>query len=365
MRGGKAPGYTDFGIERHNKRRIGAEVTDMGAAFQYYPAHALRRHLGPRVTFEGHQGLVQGRHGCRLELSLDATLADHPDIGQPHAIGRQDSGEGMQQHLIHTERVGHGADMLAGRGTEAAQRVVGDVVAALGRDNLDGVGHVVDGNTQETFRHGLGRAPVTDILSQVRETLAHHTGVERRIATRPKDMRKHVRLDAPEHDIAVGHRKRATTAITGWTRISTRRVRPDTHARAVEMQDRATTGRHRMDAHHRRADAHPGDDVVLGTLICAIVVGDVGRGTTHVEADDLLEPRHARCTHGAHYPACGPREDRILTAKTVRVGESTIRLHEHQSTTFQLCGDARHVTPENGREVSIRHGGIATAHKLH
>ena len=64
----------------------------------------------------------------------------------------------MEKHPRHAERVRHRAGVLAGGAAETAQSVLADVVAALDRDLLDGVSHVLDGDGEESGRDLMGAA---------------------------------------------------------------------------------------------------------------------------------------------------------------------------------------------------------------
>jgi hypothetical protein len=78
------------------------------------------------------------------------------------------------------------------------------------------------------------------------------------------------------------------------------------------MQDRAAAGGHRVDAHHRRADADAGDLGVEGALVIAIIVSDIGGGAAHVEADDLVETGECCGLDHADDAARGSRQDGVL-----------------------------------------------------
>ncbi len=67
----------------------------------------------------------------RASARLDRLLAQRAHVGEAHAVGREHAGERMDEHARHAERVGDQAGVLAARAAEAAQRVFGDVVAAL------------------------------------------------------------------------------------------------------------------------------------------------------------------------------------------------------------------------------------------
>ena len=62
---------------------------------------------------------------------LQRLLAQRAHVGEPHPVRRQHAGERMDEHARHAERIGHEAGVLAAGAAEAAQRVLGHVVAAL------------------------------------------------------------------------------------------------------------------------------------------------------------------------------------------------------------------------------------------
>ena len=104
----------------------------------------------------------------------------------------------------------------------------------------------------------------------------------------------------------------------------------DPEARAVEDQDRAAAGRHGVDRHHRRAQAHARHLGLERALVGAGEVGDIGRGAAHVEGDDPLEPGERGDPHGADDAAGRPGQDRVLALEAPGVDQPAVRLHEHQ-----------------------------------
>ena len=88
----------------------------------------------------------------------------------------------MDQHRLDAERVGDEAGVLAAGAAEAVQRIFGDVVAALDRDLLDGVRHVLDGDVEEAVGDLLRRAAVADLCGELGEAGADGLGVERLVA---------------------------------------------------------------------------------------------------------------------------------------------------------------------------------------
>ena len=125
---------------------------------------------------------ARSRERVVAQRRLDRLLAAGPDLRQSHAVGGQQAGQRMDQHGLHAERVGDQAGVLAAGRAEAVERVLGDVVAALHRDLLDGVGHVLDGDADEAVGHFLGRAAVADLGGQLGESGAHGRLVERLVA---------------------------------------------------------------------------------------------------------------------------------------------------------------------------------------
>ena len=174
-----------------------------------------------------------------------------------------------------------------------------------------------------------------------------------------------VRLDFAEHDVGVGHGERPAAPVAGRTGVGAGAVRPDAVFRAVEMQDGAAAGRHGVNLHHRRAHPHPGDQGFERALVFAGIVGHVGRGAAHVEADQLAEAGHLRCAHRADDAAGRAGQDRILALEAPRVGEAAVRLHEHQPGIADLVGDPADIAAQDRREVGVDHRGVAAPHQLH
>ena len=159
----------------------------------------------------------------------------------------------------------------------------------------------------------------------------HDVGVQRLVLVAAEDRREEIGLQLAEHDIGVGDGERAAAAVAGRAGIGAGRIRTGAEAAGLEMQDRAAAGGDRVDAHHRRADAHAGDFGVEGALIVAVIVGDVGRGAAHVEADDLLEAGQLGGLDHADDAAGRAGQHRILALEHVGGGEAARRHHEHQA----------------------------------
>ena len=275
----------------------------------------------------------------------------------------------MQEDALHAQGVGHLAGMLATGAAEATQGVFGHVVAAMDGDFLDRAGHVLDRDGEEAFGHclgglGLGRLAL-DLGGELGEFLGHGLRVEGFVLVRPEDLGELLGQQLADHQVGVGHRQRPAPAIAGRARIGARRARPDPHSRPVEGQDRAAARRNGMDAHHRRAHAHPGDLGHEGALILAVVVRHIGRGAAHIEGDQPLDAGHGARLDGADNAARRAGQDAVLALEQGCLGEPAVGLHEQQPAAAEFGRDPVHIAPQDRRQIGVDHGGVAPADQLH
>ena len=286
--------------DRHLQRGVGAGIADMHPRLDRdaVVGHVLGAQLRPGLGAEsGHRRFQLGSDRF-VEGPLDRLLAQHPHVGEAHAIGRQDRGIGVDEDAADPQEVRHLAGVLRAGAAEAAQGVVRDVDAALDRDLLDRVGHVVVGDGEAAVRQLLGRAldagRLRDLVGQGGERGADHLGIQRPVGRGAEDVGEEVGQELADHQVGVGDGQRAAAAVAGRAGIGARTLGADPEALAVEADDRPAAGGHGVDLHHRRADADAGHLGVEGALEGAGIMGDVGRGATHVEADDLLQPGQGR-----------------------------------------------------------------------
>ena len=145
-------------IQRQRQAQVRPRRADVNALVNADPVRrdALRSDgladLG-RQRFEHRR-----RRGEVRQRAVELELAGGPDIRQPHAEGRQHPGEGVQEHLLHPQHIRHLAGVLPACAAKAVQRVAGDIVAALDRDFLDGVGHVLNRDAQKALGQLFGAA---------------------------------------------------------------------------------------------------------------------------------------------------------------------------------------------------------------
>ena len=277
--------------------------------------HTLRLNFLIRRLGKFSRYFLEGPARILPERLLDRLLADAADVGKPHAIGRQQRREWMDQHAGHAERVGNEASVLAASATETIERVARNVVTALHRDFLDRVRHVLDGDLDEAVGDLFGLAPVADLFRQRRERDADRLSVERLILTRPEYLGEEIGQKLPDHHIGVGDSQRPATPITLRAGIGAGRIRSDAKPRAVIMQDRATAGSDGVDQHHRRAHAHARDFGLEGALVFAGKMRHVGRGAAHVEADQPIEAGLPAGLCHADDAARRAGQDRVLAAE--------------------------------------------------
>ena len=360
---------------RHLESRVRPFVLEVQRACRADPLRrdALCRDLAAGSRLEPGMHGLDVRERARVEARLDGLLAQCAHVGEAHAVRREDAGERMDEYARHAERVGHRAGMLAAGAAEAAQRVLGDVVAALDGDVLDRIGHVLDRDLQEPIGDFLGGARKTrclrDFRSERRKLRPHHVGVERLVAVRAEHLREEPGIELADHHVAVGDGERPAAPVRRRPRVRARGLRADAKARAVERADRAAARRDRVDLHHRRAQPHARDLGDEGPLVLAGPVGDVGRRAAHVEADDAVEPGEPRDLDRADDATRGPRQDRVLALEAVRVGQPAGTLHELQPGTCTVAGelalDLRDVAGEDRRQVGVDHGRVAARDELH
>ena len=153
-------------------------------------------------------------------------------------------------------------------------------------------------------------------------------GVERQVGIRPEDVGKMVRNDLAQHDIAIRDRQRPAPPIAGRPRDRASRMRANLKARAVEGTNGSTPCGNRVDAHHRRADAHAGHHRFAFAFIMPGIVRHVGRRAPHVKADDMRNVRLRCGLRHSDNAACRPRQDRVLALEPVAAGKPAIGLHE-------------------------------------
>ncbi len=121
--------------------------------------------------------------------------------------------------------------------------------------------------------------------------------------------------DPPQHHVRIGDRGPIAFAVTGRPRIRAGRLR--THPQQASLIDagqRSSSRPHRMDIEHRDADGESIHAGFGGQARPAVGEAHVGRGASHVEAEDMREsagPGHSHCAHHAARRAGEDRAHRV------------------------------------------------------
>ena len=258
--------------------------------------------------------------------------------------------------------------MLAAGAAEAIERVARHVIAALHRNLLDRVRHVLDRDPDEAVGNLLGFSVAADFLRKRREAFAHGFVVERLVLSGTENVRKEFRDEFPRHHIRIGDGERSAAAIACRSRIGAGRVRADAKACAVEMQDRTAAGSDGVNAHHRRAHAHARDLGLERALVFAVEMRHVGRGAAHVEADYARKACFARGLRHRHHAAGGAGQDRVLALEQIGGGEPARGHHEHEArlrvASVKIFRNLPDISPQDRRQIRIHHRRVAAADQL-
>ena len=143
-----------------HQRRIGAVVADMHTLTNdNVPGlHALAQDLRAGIGCHLLEGRIERRARGWRKPQLDRPFAHRRQVGKPHAIRRQHTGIGVDVDARDAQLVGDQAGVLSAGAAKTLQGVMRDVIAACHRHLLDRIGHVLDGDLDETLRHFLRRS---------------------------------------------------------------------------------------------------------------------------------------------------------------------------------------------------------------
>ncbi len=233
------------------------------------------------------------------------------------------------------------------------------------RDLPDGVRHVLDGNREERVGDLFDAAAIVDLACESLEAFPDDVGIERLVLIRPEHGRKEIRLELAGHDVGVGDCEGAAEPVRCRARDRAGRFRSGLITAAGKGEDRSAACRDGVDAHHRCAEANSGDLGIEVVFERAVIVRDVGRRASHVEADDAVEPCHRRGLDRADDTAGGAGEDCVLAAEMPCGGEAARGLHEKEVGHFtKRGGNAVDMAAKDRREVGIDDSRVAAADEL-
>ena len=170
----------------------------------------------------------------RIKPFAKLHFAHGAHVGQSHTKGGQNTCKRMDKDAFHPKRIGHETSMLPACPTKAVHRVFGHVIAALHTDFLDRIGHVFNGNPQETFGNVFNGHAATDFTRHIVKFRTHGIHIQRLVGVRAKNRWKQIRVQFAQQHVAIGHRQRAATAIGSGAGIGASTFGTDLHTPVTE-----------------------------------------------------------------------------------------------------------------------------------
>src|SRR5688500_4380764 len=99
--------------------------------------------------------------------------------------------------------------------------------------------------------------------------------------------------------------------VTHRTRSRARAIGANAQTMPIKATDRTAAGSNGMNVEHRCTHAHTGDLRRIHALEVAVEARDVGRGATHVEANDLRNSELLRDFGAGYHSARRPGQDGV------------------------------------------------------
>ena len=156
-----------------------------------------------------------------------------------------------------------------------------------------------------------------------------------------------VGIDVTEDDVDVGDGQ--AVVFVADADIGAGRFGTDAQALiGVDLDRRTGAGTRRIDRHHRQRQAVPGEVGVLANAQHAIdQQTHVEAGAAHVRRDRVLDAELVGKNLGAHEPADGPGDDRLVKARIVHVDGAAIGKQRQQPAVITFL-DRRVLDAEKG-----------------
>ena len=335
---------------------------DLGRPMDGLLGGALILQGGKALLAHGLQEPFEVGPGKMAQGLFDASFLQGTARRKPHAVGRQHSGKGMDEHIVHPQGIGHVTGMLWTGTTETLQDMAEQRMALLDGNPLDGPGHVFHRHGDEAAGHRLGGH--ARCLRNLMGALDGCHAIGRCLPIGTKYPGHGSGVQDTEYHLAVGDGQGTTTAIAGRAWVGAGRFRSGTEACAIEGAHRAATSCHGVDGQGGDAQAQSGDLLFQGALVTAGIMGAVGGGAAHVETDDALEAAGPCGLHGSHDATCRAREQTVAATKPCRGYQHAIGLHHQQGHTPQRMLQLLGVALQHGREVGVHHRGLGAWRQL-
>jgi hypothetical protein len=173
-------------------------------------------------------------------------------------------------------------------------------------------------------------------------------------------------IEIAEHDIGVGNRRgHSAVAVTGRARDRARAFRPDPQrAAAIDARNRAAAGRDARDVEAAQRDALAGEHAVVRQR--GVPVRDqrnVGRGSAHVERDEIRDAEQVGATPPARHAAGRPRQYRACRQPRSFLDRrhATMRQHDKQTASKSSLGktlrETGEITPYDRFDIGVHDRG--------
>ena len=340
--------------QRHRQLRIRPVVPQPQRAPDFAGLRALGGHVGPGERLDLGQHRLRPRHARSVQHRLHAGLPQRRHLGLPDAPGRQHAAVPGAKHRLDAQRLGRLARDLTGRAAERHQGVVAGIEAAFGGDAAHGLGHLFHRHGDEALGGGLYALGAHGLRQHVQPRPARRR-VQGGVALRPEHRREESGVEPAQHQVRVRHRRRPAPAVAGRPRIGPGAGRAGAGPHAVERQDRAAAGRHRLHVQHRAAQLHAGDLRRVPPLQDAREPADVRRCPAHVETQNGDLARLRRRPRHADHPAGRAGDHRVAAPERLSRHQSARRGHEVERRTGHRVGHPAHIGLQHRRQVGVGH----------
>ena len=293
---------------------------------------SARGELGARLALE----LIERRAGrgeARLiQRAAQARAAHGEPIRHADAERREHARQRMHQDAARAGGARHPAGVLAGGAAEAEQRELARIASLACGDLADGVRHRFDSDLEERLGEHLERAGLRAWLAELPgergEGGVHLLRIDGRAALGPEHRRQGVGAQMSEQHLHVGEGQRPAPPVTDRPRVRPRGGGSHREAPVVVAEDGAAAGRNAVHVQHRLVETRARNEVLETLRQLAVDQRHVGRGATHVEADEaplaeaLAHPMHA------DQSARGPRQDARHGVKALGRRQPAVALHQ-------------------------------------
>ena len=325
--------------------------------------HLLQGSVGQGQLFCD-QGRQPGQAGA-IEGLAHRHLTELTRTGLPDPIGREHPGQGMQQHLAQPEGCCHATGQLAGRTAVGNQDAPADVMTAEQRHLTDGCRHGLNREVEGTLRQNLRCS--LQRFSQNSELLLRDRQVRMGITIRTEHRREGLSLQPAQQQMGIGDGEGSTPAVTGRAWIRSCRAGPHQHPATIVMNDRASTGSHRVNRQSGCREQQTGD-LRFGAAV-PVAIGrprrqaeHISARASHIQANQGEMPNTGLLGrgHSTDHAARRPRQDGVLgQQRRWGLQTSTGGHHPQPGVSLQRSLHLVEIGHQNRTDGGFYQGGLA------